>query len=91
MQSSGYRQIPDIAFDASAASGVAVYDSYAQGASTPWLQVGGTSLSSPCWAGLIAIANQLRVSQGLTAMDGPTQTLPILYGMSAGDLSSPNQ
>jgi len=85
VQTSAYRQIPDISFDADPASGVAVYDSYGQGSSTPWVQVGGTSVSSPCWAGLIAIADQLRVSQGLTTMDGPTQTLPTLYGMPSGD------
>ena len=74
-----------MAFDADPNSGVAVYDSYDYGSSTPWVQVGGTSLSSPCWAGLIAIADQLRVAEGLTPMDGPSQTLPILYGMQAGD------
>ena len=64
VQSSGFRQIPDICFDADPASGVAVYDSYDYGSSAPWLQVGGTSVSSPCWAGLIAIADQLRFSAG---------------------------
>ena len=38
-----------------------------------------------CWAGLIAIADQLRASQGLTSLDGPTQTLPALYGLPAAD------
>ncbi|MGD0899501.1 MAG: hypothetical protein ABR915_16840, partial [Thermoguttaceae bacterium] len=82
VNSSAYRQIPDVSFDADPASGVAVLDTYGQGG---WLQVGGTSVSSPCWAGLVADANQLRVSQGLAPMDGPSQTLPILYAMSSGD------
>ena len=66
-------------------SGVAVYDSYSQGSSAPWLQVGGTSLSSPCWAGLIAIADQLRASQGLGSLDGRSQTLANLYGLAWAD------
>src|SRR5271157_165185 len=76
VQQSGWRQMPDVAFDADPTSGVPVCDTYDFGASTPWATVGGTSLSSPCWAGLIAIADQLRASLHLPALDGPTQTLP---------------
>ena len=85
VQSSGMRQIPDVSFNADPNSGVAVYDSYDFGRSTPWAQVGGTSLAAPCWAGLIAIADQLRVANGLGTMDGATQTLPALYSISASD------
>ena len=85
VQSSGYRQIPDVAFDADPASGVAVYDSYNGGTATPWFQVGGTSLSAPCWAGLVANADALRLSQGSTPLDGRWQTLPALYGLPAAD------
>ena len=42
-QSSTFRTVPDVAFDADPNSGVAVYDSY-DSASSPWLQIGGTSL-----------------------------------------------
>ena len=83
VQSSGKRQIPDVAFDAS--TGVAVYDSYSQGSTAPWISVGGTSLSAPCWAGLVAVANQLRVAQGAAPLDGPSQTLPALYNLPAAD------
>ena len=85
VQQSGWRQMPDVAFDADPTSGVPVCDTYDFGASTPWATVGGTSLSSPCWAGLIAIADQLRASLHLPALDGPTQTLPALYGLPAAD------
>ena len=64
---------------------MAVYDSYDGGSSKPWLQVGGTSLSAPCWAGLVAIADQLCASQGLGTLDGRTQTLPVLYALPAAD------
>ncbi len=85
VQSSGKRQIPDVSFDADPNTGVAIYDSYNGGSSDPWYQIGGTSLSSPCWAGLIAIADQLRAGQGLAALDGATQTLPKLYSLLAAD------
>ena len=78
-------QIPDVSFDADPNSGVAIRDSYDYGSSDPWIQVGGTSVSSPCWAGLVAIADQLRSSQGLGSLDGPTETLPYLYALNAAD------
>ena len=56
--------------------------------------VGGTSLSVPCWAGLIAIADQGRVAAGGTTLDGPSQTLPALYSLPSSDFhditSGPN-
>jgi hypothetical protein len=81
----GKRTIPDVAFDADPASGVAVLDSYSQGAAAPWIQVGGTSYSSPSWAGLIAIADQGRGIAGLGSLDGPADTLPKLYSFPASD------
>ena len=36
-------------------------------------------------AGLIAITNQIRVLNGSTPLDGPTQTLPRLYQLPAAD------
>ena len=84
-QSSGFREIPDVSADADPNTGVAVYDPTDFGASTPWDIIGGTSLSSPMWAGFIAIADQGRALQGLSALDGPTQTLPALYSIPASD------
>ncbi len=83
VQSTGHRTIPDVAFDADPNTGVPVYDSLDR--TSPWLQVGGTSLAAPCWAGLIAIANQGRVAAGGTTLDGPSQTLPALYSLSSSD------
>ena len=80
----GMRTIPDVAFDADPSTGGALYDSY-NGGSAPWMQTAGTSLAAPCWAGLIALANQMRVSAGLTTLDGPSQTLPRLYQLPAAD------
>ncbi|WP_165075719.1 proprotein convertase P-domain-containing protein [Paludisphaera rhizosphaerae] len=78
-QSSTKRTTPDVSLDANPSSGVAVYDSYSQGSAAPWIQVGGTSASSPMWAGLVAIADQGRAIAGQSSMDGATQTLPALY------------
>jgi hypothetical protein len=85
VNTSSWRQIPDISFDADPASGVAVLDSYDYSSSAPWVQIGGTSVSSPCWAGLIAVGDQLRTSVGLGTMNGLTDALPLLYSMKAGD------
>lgn len=79
------RTAPDVAFDADPASGVAVFDSYANGSAAPWEQIGGTSLSSPAWAALIAIADQGRAAAGLGALDGFSQTLPMLYSLPGAD------
>jgi subtilase family serine protease len=87
-QSTGRRTIPDVAFDAAPNTGVAVYDSYNDtNGSGPWEQVGGTSLSAPSWAGLIAIADQGRVAAGGTTLTGPTQTLPALYSLPSTDFN----
>lgn len=71
----GMRTIPDVALQADPFTGVLVYDTEpAVKGGTPgglrcpaggtpcsagWFVVGGTSASSPQWAGMIAIANQL--------------------------------
>jgi subtilase family serine protease len=73
VQHSGFRSIPDVALDASPSSGVPVYDSYD---GYQWLEVGGTSLSSPVWAAFMAIENSLRVAGGGTTIH---QFLPDLY------------
>lgn len=87
VQTSGVRQSPDISLDADLNTGVPVYDSYDEGASTPWAIVGGTSLASPMAAGLIAIANQGRVINGLSPLStisnpsttSTTDALALLY------------
>ncbi len=84
IQTKGKRGIPDIAFDADPASGVPVYNSYACGGACPtgWVQVGGTSLSAPCWAGLFAIANSQRAAAGKATLNQPQF---ILYPAPAAD------
>lgn len=83
-QSSTLRATPDISMVANPNTGVAIYDSWDY-PSSPWLQIGGTSLATPLWAGLIALADQGRASAGLASLDGSTQTLPRLYQLPAAD------
>lgn len=64
------RGVPDVAFQASAGTGALVYLSLppdgqsgllcgTDPCSTGWYDIGGTSLSCPQWAGLVAIADQI--------------------------------
>ena len=52
----GKRATPDVSLDADPASGVSVYDSTKYYGQTGWWKVGGTSASSPMWAGRAAVA-----------------------------------
>jgi subtilase family serine protease len=69
----GARSIPDVSMDADLATGVYVKDSY--DAPGGYLKVGGTSLSCPMWAGLIALGDQARGSSL-----NSTSILSALYG-----------
>jgi subtilase family serine protease len=55
----GKRATPDVALDADPASGVSVYDSTSYQGQSGWFTVGGTSASSPMWAGRAAVASTL--------------------------------
>ncbi len=82
-QSTGYRTTPDVSFDASFDGGATTYiDGNLSFGS------GGTSLGSPCWAGLIAIANQGRVAAGGTTFNSsanPQQILQAIYSLPGSD------
>ena len=71
VQTSGKRGIPDVAYDADPSTGVSLYDTGAGG----WEQVGGTSMGSPEWAALFAIANSMRVAKGKKTLTQPQQYL----------------
>jgi subtilase family serine protease len=81
------RGVPDIALQASATTGALVYTSLppdgngglncgSAPCSTGWYDIGGTSLSCPQWAGLVAIAAQLNGG-------GLGQINPALYRLAA--------
>lgn len=82
VQSTGFRTVPDISMDADPNTGVPVYDTYG---GTAWLQFGGTSLSSPMWAGVMAIVNSSRVAAGKSVMNttSANNVFTALYGAAA--------
>jgi subtilase family serine protease len=83
------RGVPDIGFQASATTGALVYVSLppdgqssnvvcnGQPCSSGWYDIGGTSLSCPQWAAIVAIADQLN-NGGLGLIN------PALYKLAAG-------
>ena len=81
VQSTGYKATPDVAFDGDPNTGVQIYVTLPTryGSQGSWITVGGTSLGSPAWAGIIAITDQGRALAGEPSLDGSTQTLPALY------------
>ena len=81
-QSATFRTTPDVSFAANPnLGGVSVYDTFSNGVTTPWQTVGGTSLSSPAVAALVAITAQGRALAGLPPLDGATTLLPRLYNL----------
>ena len=80
----GGRGVPDVAFDADGATGVQQYDSGAHG----WFVDGGTSLAAPCWAAIVAVANEGRANAGRPTLNGASDpTLPAIYGLPASDFN----
>jgi subtilase family serine protease len=81
------RGVPDIALQASAATGALVYLSLPPDGNgsnvnqTGWYDIGGTSLSCPQWAGLVAIADQMnKAKYGETGLG---LINPALYKLAA--------
>ena len=86
VQDTGARSTPDVAFDGDPNTGVQVYATLPtrNGTQGSWMTVGGTSLGSPSWAGIIAIVDQGRAG----SLDGSTQTLPALYAAPSSDFNT---
>jgi subtilase family serine protease len=71
-----HRAIPDISMDASCTSSVAIYASYPGSGASHWQTICGTSLATPLFAGVVALADQ-QAGHGLGLIN------PALYKMSA--------
>jgi subtilase family serine protease len=77
VRTTGKRGVPDVPYDGDPNTGVPSYNSHACSAClTGWGQWGGTSIGTPQWAALFAIANSLRVLAGKTTL---TQPQVVLY------------
>jgi hypothetical protein len=85
VSNSGRRLTPDVAFDGDPNTGVEVYQTSPYTGIGSWEIVGGTSLGTPAWAAIIAIADQGRALEGKGSLDGPSQTLPTLYALPSSD------
>ena len=87
----GMRTIPDVSYNADPTTGFAVYDTTPYNGASGWFQMGGTSAGAPQWAGIIAVANQLRVAQRKTVLaamsttsTNPTPAAKAVYGLTSG-------
>ena len=84
-QTTKKRATPDVALVSDPATGLAVCDSKANGAKTPWVAYGGTSIATPQWAAIAAIVAQGRALRGAAPLDGRKELLPALYALPAAD------
>ncbi len=82
-QSNTQRGVPDVSMLADPNTGVSIVDSY-DAPSAPWIQIGGTSLAAPMWAGIVAVADQGRALTGQTTLTS-SQTLADIYAAPASD------
>ena len=84
------RSIPDVSYDADPATGFAVYDSTPYNGSSGWFQMGGTSAGAPQWAGIVAVADQIRKNSRknpLAAWNSTTNAMPAgstVYALTSG-------
>jgi hypothetical protein len=87
VQSTGFRTTPDVSFMADPTTGVWLADPYNLSDDNPWIQVGGTSLAAPAWAGLLALVDQARVAEGAATLGtaGPTEAQTALYSLPVAD------
>ncbi len=86
------RAVPDVAFNANPTTGEYVALTL-PGAATVWSAYGGTSIAAPQWAGVIAVANAMRVANAKPVL-GDIHTLlyksiaavPGTYAAAMGDV-----
>jgi len=70
-----YRNVADVAFNADPNTGQYLAVIAPGSSSVSWLSAGGTSLATPQWAGLVAIANALRVAGAKALLGDPHAAL----------------
>ncbi len=87
VQSTGMRTTPDVSLVADPATGAWIADPYNLDPSNPFELVGGTSLSAPAWAGLVALVNQGRAVAGESTLNStsPSDALQALYMLPQSD------
>ena len=79
-----YRSVPDVAFNADPYTGEYLAVMSPGSSAVSWLSAGGTSISSPQWAGIVADANSMRAAASKTALGDPHS---LLYQIGAAPAS----
>ena len=75
------RTTADVSAVADPDTGLAVYDTYGLGPDNGWIVVGGTSASSPFWAGLLALSpNPARYATAQRFYNRPTSLRDVVGG-----------
>ncbi|PTT83963.1 peptidase S53 [Pelomonas sp. HMWF004] len=89
------RAVADVAFNANPNSGQYVALISPGTTTVRWVSAGGTSLSTPQWAGLIAMANAVRVAGGKAVLGQPHAAIyqqigavPTAYAAAFKDIAS---
>lgn len=70
-----HRTVADVSFNAEPYTGQYVAVMSPGSSAVSWLSIGGTSLSTPQWAGLVAVANASRAQSARPALGAPHATL----------------
>jgi hypothetical protein len=88
------RTVADVAFNADPSSGQYVAVMTPGSTSPNWVSAGGTSLSTPQWAGLVALANAMRalsakapLGMAHTALYGQIGAVPMNYTSAFTDIT----
>lgn len=86
--SSGKRSIPDLSWSAAGNGGTLVYwSAYPSRVRPGWYPVGGTSAASPQVAGIIALANELRLRSGKSPLGNLG---PYIYALGDAEAGAPD-
>jgi subtilase family serine protease len=78
----------DVAMLADPLLGVSVYDSTTAGGTSGWEEIGGTSLATPMFAAVVALANQQREINGLNTLG--VDLNPALYLINNNEYIEPD-
>jgi len=76
------RSYPDFAFNADPGTGQGIWIRSSSTSAPGWIQVGGTSIGAPQWAGYLALVNESRIEKELPTLG---YLNPILYNSSPND------
>ena len=82
------RAVADVAFNADPSTGQFVAVMQPSSSTVNWMSAGGTSLSTPQWAGLVAVANAMRALSGKGALGLAHPTIYAQIGSVPGTYAS---